>query len=350
MARLKVIAAGNTPQGQAHARGKLFEELMARVLRHHGYNIDRCPAVNYGGMEIDIEGRSSIAGISLYAECKCYETELDAPSIQRFYAKYMTKWFADRRCHGLFIALPGINSHAKAFYREHCEANTQITVRLLEEEAVLEAIYATGNTVRPESVAGSIHSEIGTPGDQLLLYSDKGLFWVQYVIRPGAGIPGDVALFDARGNGLSDNVTIDYLMQFVPELADFDRIAVGGEVAFRPMGIAQDVEEIVEVRGSSACFEYQFPASPQFFVGRQDVLSELDRFVSAVLRREVSSRGVLFEANSGWGKSSTVLASVARLRAMGHFAVAIDSRSASSSQFILRVIDYALKLWHGSET
>ena len=60
------------------------------------------------------------------------------------------------------------------------------------------------------------------------------------------------------------------------------------------------------------------------------------------MNKNISSRGILFEANSGWGKSSVVLAVVNRLQEMGHFAIAIDSRSASSSQFILRVVDHAI--------
>ena len=51
----------------------------------------------------------------------------------------------------------------------------------------------------------------------------------------------------------------------------------------------------------------------------------------------------MFEANSGWGKSSVVLANVDRIQQKGHFAVAIDSRSASSSQFVLRVVDHVLQ-------
>ncbi|GAH42992.1 unnamed protein product, partial [marine sediment metagenome] len=92
-----------------------------------------------------------------------------------------------------------------------------------------------------------------------------------------------------------------------------------------------------------SCFEYQFPASPEYFVGRKHFLEKVDSYVRKVINKETSSRSILFEANSGWGKSSVVLACLARLREKEHFSVAIDSRSASSSQFILRAVDYALK-------
>ncbi|MBI5304640.1 MAG: hypothetical protein HY868_21080 [Chloroflexi bacterium] len=157
----------------------------------------------------------------------------------------------------------------------------------------------------------------------------------------GAATPTGIAVFNAAGHPIADPGSYDFLIQVYPEIGEFSRIIA--EVATQTRIPKSDVEEIVEVKGSSACFEYQFPASPQYFVGRQSVLAELDGFISQVINKETSSRGILFEANSGWGKSSTILASVSQLTKAGHFAVAVDSRTASSSQFILRVVDYAIK-------
>ena len=91
---------------------------MAKVLRHYGYSIDTIPSVNYAGMEIDIEGKHIITSTPLYAECKCFENEIDSARLQAFFGKYMNRWLKDNRCQGLFIALPGLNSHAKGFYNE----------------------------------------------------------------------------------------------------------------------------------------------------------------------------------------------------------------------------------------
>ena len=76
MGRLKILGSGDSPQARAQARGKLFEKLMTLVLQHYGYQIDTKPNVNYAGMEIDIEGRAILADVQLYAECKCYETDV----------------------------------------------------------------------------------------------------------------------------------------------------------------------------------------------------------------------------------------------------------------------------------
>lgn len=343
MGKLKVLASGESTQGQASARGKLFEQLMAQVLGYHGYSIDRIPSTNYAGMEIDIEGKANVTGIPLYAECKCYETDVSSPRFQEFFGKYMGLWLEDKRRQGLFIALPGLNSHAKGFYRERCEGKSEITVRLLEEPEVLETIFQTRVVANPINISAAVTPEMGTPGDWVLLYTEKGFFWVQYIVPPGGGVSSRIALLADKGALIADKSTIDYLIQLYPELRDFERVTVEGDMHRRVSEHQEITEEVVEVRGSSECFEYQFPSAPEYFVGRQPALRELDDYLDKVLSKDTSSRGVLFEANSGWGKSSTVLASVERLKAKGHFAVAIDSRSASSSQFLLRAVDYSFR-------
>jgi phage tail protein X len=342
MARLKIVADGASEQAQAVARGRLFETLAADVLRHYGFGIDRKPSVNYSGMEIDIEGKTLATQIPIYAECKCHDTEVDAPKLQAFHGKYMSRWTKDKRCQGLFIALPGVNSHARGYYRDNLEGQTEFTVRLLEEGDVLTAIYDTRIAVRPDVVAGLISDSMGTPGDSVLLYTSKGPFWVQYVVAPGAGIPLSVCVSDAKGSPVSDASTVDYLRRLFPELEGFEVLSFGEVPAGRATAGHDDPEAVVAVRGSSACFEYQFPASPVFFVGRQAALGELDGLVEQVLGRTTSARGILIEANSGWGKSSVILASVDRLQRAGHHAIAVDCRPASSPQFILRVLEHAI--------
>ena len=132
MERPRIVAQDKSEQAQANARGKLFETISAAVLRLHGYDIDNHRAnVTYAGMEIDVEGQARLARVPLYAECQCYGTEITAEKLQTFFGKYMTRWFKDRKPHGLFFAVPGLNSYAMGFYREYCESNAEVTVRLL---------------------------------------------------------------------------------------------------------------------------------------------------------------------------------------------------------------------------
>ena len=162
-------------------------------------------------MEIDIEGKSALTGVPLYAECKCYATEVDSPRFQQFFGKYMTRWLKDKRCQGLFVALPGINSHARGLYNESCEHNNEITLQLLEEEQVLEAMYSTNIVARPEQFSKSIDSSIGQPGDYTILYTPRGCFAIQFIIPAGASIPDSVAILDSQGKLYRKPRTLEYL-------------------------------------------------------------------------------------------------------------------------------------------
>jgi hypothetical protein len=247
MGRLKILAGGESRQAQAQARGKLFEKLMAEVLRHYGYSIDRTSNINYAGMEIDIEGKHIATNVPLYVECKCQETDVDSPKLQAFFGKYITRWLNDKRCHGLFVALPGINSHAKGFYKENIGGNSELTFPIFEEKEVLDAIRHRSDVASPEVISKSIPNEVGKAGDWLLLYTDKGLFWLQYVIPPGEGIAKSVALFDATGHCISDGSTIEYLKQLWPELDSFAIRSIDTPATTPTPNVPQDIDEVVEV-------------------------------------------------------------------------------------------------------
>jgi Fe2+ or Zn2+ uptake regulation protein len=343
MDTLKIVASGSNEKARAYARGKLFEQIASEVLRHHGYEIDRHQFnVVHAGMEIDIEGSARIARVPLYAECKCYSSNVDSEKLQIFYGKYMTRWFLNNMCHGLFLAIPGVNSPAMGFYRENCENNSQITIRLLQEPEVMDALLATGKAVEYSTFQHHILLDRGTSGDRVLVCSDKGFFWLQYIVPSGSGIASLIQIFDSLGHPVTDQATVDYLADLLPEIHQFEIIVSPKETIHHVQPRGELIDEVVELRGSSSCFEYQFPAAPEFFVGRESLLNNVEVFSKNVVDKNTSCRGVLFEANSGWGKSSLVLATLDRLSQLGHYAISFDSRSASTSQFVIRAIEYVL--------
>lgn len=338
--RLKILASGKSKQAAANNRGKLFEQLIASVLKQRGYEITDVVSRNYAGMEIDIEGKNMTTGEPIYGECKCYSTPIESEEIQKFTGKFMARWKRDKHCAGLFIAIPSLNSHAMAFYQENFANDSSMILRVWQQSDVYNAIVEGGLVVSTDVLQATIPEDWGKCGDRDLLYVEQGLYWVQYIIPKGSAFPSHIAFFDSKGSLITDQATIDYFTELDTNLADFETITFRPSSSSRLIATQENTESIVEVRGSSDWFEYQFPASPEFFVGRQNVLDDVNSFVEEVLNKRTSSRGILFTANSGWGKSSVVLRCAEMLNQQEHFAVVIDSRTSSSSQFILRIVEY----------
>ncbi|MBU0987150.1 MAG: hypothetical protein KKH68_07840 [Proteobacteria bacterium] len=337
MVRLKILAQDRT----AGARSKIFEKFLASVLDHFGYRLDRILGMDDAGREIEMAGEHTDTGLPVYAECRYHETAITAPDIQAFYGKYMTRWHTNKQCHGLLIAIPGADDLAKIFYREHILKNAEVRARLYEETEVLKAIIKVTETAPPEIIARRIPRETGNVDDGLLLYTEKGIFWVFFVTPLDQKSPSRAALFDAGGNPVADRPTIRYLTELYSELNNFDTLAVSSFSAIQP-GLFQDEDKIIELAGSLEFFDYLRPTSPEHFIGRQTVLDELESFAGSVINKETATRGIVIEAPPGWGKSSLVLAAIARFREKGHFAVALDTRSAASSRYVQRAIDYIL--------
>jgi len=335
MVRLKIVASGESDNAKANARGKLFENIAAEVLRKYGYKIDKHRAnITHAGMEIDIEGHHEVSKDPLCAECKCYSSDINSEKIQTFVGKYTPLWLKNNRTQGIFLAIPGLNTDAMGYYKENYQDNTKMKIMLLQEPDVVSLLIQSNTVVSEKEINGKVDISKADAGDTILICSDKGYFWLQFIIPNGIGIANAYQLFDGKGHLIDNENTVSYLSKLVPEVYEFDW--------FRPEHPKTqgntDEDSIVELKGSSSCFEYQLPASPEFFVGRTEILDNVSQFAKDVLENKTSLRGILFEGNSGWGKSSVVLAAVDKLKKMGHYAIAIDSRCANSSRFVLSMV------------
>ena len=342
MARLKILAPGTTKQARARARGKLFQKLVYQVLHHYGYDAHRLFYANYPEMKIEIEGKHVATGAPFYADCTFRETPVSVSLLQAFFGKYMARWHIDKRCHGLFVALPGIDSPAGEFYRDYLSKISDAATVLYDEDAVLKAVIAAPWIAGPEPFGKQVLRDMETSGDPFLFYTEKGVFWTWMITSKGKENRNRAAIFDKTGSLVADPSAVGYLRELYPKLADFDPVVREETVGLQP-GLFRDADEIVEVLGGPECFGYPYPASPPDFVGRKPLLKALDAFAEDVIRKETSHRGVLFEGPSGWGKSSLVLAGVTRLEKMGNFAAAVDSRTAASSNFVPCLIQYIFK-------
>lgn len=343
MAKIIILGEGSAEGKQNYNKGKLFETLTKEILGGFGYNVTNLScSVNYSGMEIDVEGNRVPDNSPFIGECKAWKVEIPAEPIRDFFGKYMVKWLKDNRLQGVFIALPNIGSSARGFYNDGIKDEKKINFSLIEEPQLLKQIYKSGKAISEETL-GSIVRKVTKEnlGDAELLYTKRGLFWIQYVIKPGETLPSKVMLADSKGTVITDAETIKYIQALDKRLEAYDFINEGVRDIKRTS--LKDEQEIVSIQGSSSCFEYQFPASPAFFFGRGNPIKECITVISEIKSGKISSRGPLILAHSGWGKSSLILKLAEVLQKENTFLIPIDSRTATNQEFCLKAVDYAIK-------
>lgn len=311
---------------------------MTRVLERLGYSplSTTEPRTVYAGMEIDISGRTKLTDVPFYSECKCYKSSVSADEVHEFAGKYFAKWLQDQRSQGLFLALPGLTPDARGYMAEYFSQSPSVTFLALEEEQVVQAIIDGRMTCDPSVVTSQVGA-LGIAGDSILLFTDDGFVWLQLVISPGKTTPDKVAAFDSQGTPLDLDET-ESIVSRVDEARGFGVVTLSaGAESLDASAVA---DQVVEVRGGSSCFEYQFPAPPAHFIGRADARDEIASFLASVAAGQSASRGLLLQGASGIGKSSLALSVIDAARTQGMEAFAIDCRTATRPRFVLDVVSY----------
>ena len=343
MQKLIIAAQGKSKQSRDNKRGSLFEKLIKEVLSTLGFEVENS-RVRYSGMEIDIEGHRSVTGHPFIGECKIRENGVTSPELTNFWGKYTSQWFQNKKLEAVFIALPDVNGDAKGFYNTYIKDNKDTSFALIEEESLLKYIFEKKLAVTPEVINKSLRETIGNDqfGDCELIFTDRGYFWIQRIIPHSETLPTRAYLIDSKGNIIKNHETIEYIKNCYSQSDSYGFISdvtSSREGSIMPLSL---LEEVVEVQGSSACFEYQLPASPEYFFGRSKVLKDCHDFFKEISENKRATRGLLLLANSGWGKSSLIL-KLKKALDKEFFVIPIDSRSASTQDFPLKVFDHVMK-------
>lgn len=342
---LKILAAGKSTQDISQKKGKLFEKLIRIVLKSKGITISNLLNVNYAGMEIDLEGKLIIGDIPIYIECKYYSKNIESPKLQSFFGKYMAKWLENEKSIGIFMGIPGINSHARGYYNQYIKnKKPRINCELYEKKEIIDFLLSDNSLIN-KNIISRIHIENegnGLLGDCELIYTEKGFFWIQFITPKGKFIASSYVLYRIDGNIIQSKTDIHYITNLYPKLKASDMIYSDNQKIKKRVDYSR-VDQIAEVQGGSSPFEYQFPAPPKYFIGRNNPIEDIKKYIASVIQKKTSSRGLLFKANSGHGKSSLVLKTINELEKEGHIAIAIDSRSATTQHFILKTFEYIIQ-------
>ena len=325
--RVLVLVDRDSPGAVSNALGHLFEDFIGKLLERYGYEEPRSEnmRVTARGVEIDIKVRHRLTGHCAVAECKAYTSPVRGGLLQQFYGTLSVARFEDPDLQGFFIALPRLTPEGDeqaALILEHDNKFRVLTASTVSD--ILHELRITGEPPVP----------LGVASDYAVVVSEHGVYSAAIELDPVARTAVRVLAWGQPGQSVP--VPVLELLSAAPDYgAGISAVDISAGMS-APTAVAVPIEHeplIVTVAGSASDFEYQLPASPKFFVGRDSYVARL---------ADILSRGsgvVVLNAQSGSGKSSLALRfGHLAVEKFGGHALVVDTRTAASQPYLTAVL------------
>jgi hypothetical protein len=322
--RVLILVDVDSPGATSNAAGHLFEDFVGRLLERYGYAEPRTDTlrVTARGVELDLRVRHKLTGHPAIAECKAYSNAVAAEQLAAFYGKLTVARFNEPDTQGLFLALPRLTADATEQSKqiESCDPH----FKSLIAQDVVDALTELKIVTPPPR-------DLGLTSDPAVVISEHGVYSAVIELDP-------VLRTGIRILSWGNQPVPHPVKKLLTGHADYGGGLPVHDVASEVAGIpvrprSPDAEPlIVTVAGSREDFEYQLPASPQFFIGRQNLVVELSRLI------DQRARVIVLNAQSGWGKSSLALKFRQLVEDLRGYAMIVDSRTASPGGFLTAVL------------
>lgn len=317
-----------------YTQGNCFEKLVRDIIELHRYEVSS--NVNYTGMELDLTAKhKDKANETLYVECKA-KNKVSSSEILTFEAKVRFK----KVDFGYFIRTKELDHQAKGLVDEFQADERYKNLTFFEPQKVISLLQESGKIKTIENLHGDFTK-------QILVVTYFGDYYV-FIKKDGlAAIPTSFYLFNAKNSKpVKESDIIEKLKNSIDEIKDLNIEYLSKEETSLSKNVATEIESISEVQESENWFDY-LPASTSHIVGRDIIRSDVFGFFGKVLNKETKRRVFYLTGKSGWGKSSLIADVRGRCRNKFYknkfFTLAIDSRSALSSNFVALAFERLLK-------
>jgi energy-coupling factor transporter ATP-binding protein EcfA2 len=324
---LVVLAEGRDAKATAEARGRTFEDFFARLLQVFGFEDPRREDLRVvrDGIEIDVTATHTLTRRRAVAELKAYSAPVPVSHLKQFAGAFAAENSDD--IDAFFVAAPHLTADGIAFAKR------------LSAKYHNFKYLGSGDIVKLLQDAGELPSptDLDLHADLTAVVTPHGLALAARALDVQTRRPVSISCWTTAGPPSEALLKLLRESNFASGLPvrPPDRAAVASLVPCGP-----EAPRVVTVRGSEDDFEYQFPASPQFFVGREPILDELLEKLSAPTAR---SQVLVINAQSGWGKSSLALKLAGAVEERKGVALVVDSRSIDRPEFLAAALEQAAR-------
>ena len=317
--QIKIIL---NPEIAPSKKGDLFEDLVRHIFETQRYEID--PRVNFTGMEIDLIADHKDRSETAYIECKARD-RLESDDIKRFSFNVNHR----NEDYGYFLSTTEFEHQVAGLIEEMSDDEKYSNLYFWGPSKIF-GLLESAKVITPLDVSNIKYTITKT----ILCYTYFGLFYV-LILRKNT-MPTHFCVYDAKNvSTIQKNEMIENLKKHLPEIKDLNLLSFPSENnATTDEGFN---ETIAEVQESENWYDY-LPASSKDFIGRKDKRKELFDFIEQASSKKTSRRVFYIDGKSGWGKSSLITDLRSRSKNKFHrnqyFVLAVDARSASSSNFV----------------
>lgn len=312
-------------------QGNCFEKLVRDIIELHRYEVSS--NVNYTGMELDLTAKhKDKANETLYVECKA-KNKVSSSEILTFEAKVRFK----KVDFGYFIRTKELEHQAKGLVDEFQADERYKHLTFFEPLKVINLLQESGKIKL-------ISEPLENITKQILAVTFFGDYYI-FIKKDSIGaIPSSFYLFNAlNGRSINDNSIIERLVEYLPEIKELKLENISSPETVNNNKQPAEIETLSEVQESENWFDY-LPASTNHIVGRDQIRSDVFSFFNKALNKETKRRVFYLTGKSGWGKSSLIADIRGRKYYKNKFyTLAIDSRSALSSNFVALAFERLIK-------
>jgi hypothetical protein len=323
--RLLVLAEAATTQAAANACGHLFEVFVGNLLRIYGYDPPTSSTVNVTseGIELDVTTTHRLSGSRAIAECKAYARPVKAGELTNFYGKLTVERFNDSDTFGLMVAVPKLTAEGEEKARAISRHDRKF--RYLSAESIIGRLMEE-HIVAILPVSGRVTS------DPAVVITEDGTYSALIELDKDSRVPTRVLCWAASGNVPGPTRHLIESDAYAQNLSVIDVREPAPQFEPTP---STDAHILATVQGSTEDFQYQLPASPKFFVGRNDLTAKLQESINQ------GGRVFVLNARSGWGKSSLALKLANMVTVASGHALVMDTRTASTPRYVVEVLQKA---------
>jgi len=306
-------------------KGQFFEKFVSDLLQPLRFTVvDR---LRFTGMEIDLLAKSKDGPTKVLVECKAHRDPLSADTISKLLGN-VTIRKADA---GWLFTTCDLTKDGRAQW-EDIQNDPSLSNRLVwySPERTIDLLIDQRSISNPLTLRGRLTG--WSINDWTLVISPGRQAWLGEVVENG--IPTRFAVFDARSGDPLPSGQAQEVANFNPRFSSLQLLDISSNAI--PNEKPRDRAPVARVSSGDG-WDDPRPSRPMDFVGRDEVISEINTFITNARLGQSGTRTFAIQGPSGWGKSSLTLKLVdmARTGRITHCSLtAVDTRSATNSAFV----------------